>query len=500
MTMDSARQDDGLIELLQSYRPPAGVSDELLDPSGAIRPVWEKFIRHFAAMSADDITNRFAHGDQYLRDTGVFFRQYGEPDASERDWPLSHIPVIVDEDEWKGIAEGLVQRADLLEKVVADLYGPNQLIADGYLPATLIGRSPEWLRPLVGVPPRSDYFLHFVAFEIGRGPDGNWWVLGDRTQAPSGAGFALENRVATRRVFSEFFAKANVHRQASFFRKFRDALLNMRDNPGSRVGILTPGPLNDTYFEHAYIARYLGFMLLEGEDLTVEDGALMVRTVAGLSPVSVLWRRLDAAWTDPLELMEGSRLGTPGMTEAVRQGHVTMVNALGAGILETRALLAFLPRISEALLGAPLALPNIATWWCGQATARSYVSKNADKMIIGSALSTGSSLRCGGNYGNRRRLSRSKQGIARRVDRKRRSFTRRSGSDHPFHDAGLCGWCIGAPAYDTESVSCAHAGWLGGHERRLCADRPVARSNSNRDAIRRVCCRRLGYRQVSRDR
>lgn len=389
MEMDSALKDDALIELLRTYRPPCGIPDELLDPSGAIRPVWDDFIRHFAGMPAEEIANRFARGDQYLRDTGVFFRQYSESDASVRDWPLSHIPVIVGEDEWQRIAAGLKQRADLLEKVVADLYGDNRLIAEGYLPATLIGQSPEWLRPLVGVTPRSGHFLHFVAFEIGRGPDGNWWVLGDRTQAPSGAGFALENRVATRHVFSDFFAKANVHRQAGFFRKFRDALLNLRGDPGSRAGILTPGPLNDTYFEHAYIARYLGFMLLEGEDLTVENGALMVRTVAGLSPVSVLWRRLDAAWADPLELKEGSQIGTAGMTQAVREGHVTMVNALGAGILETRAMLAFLPRISETLSGAPLALPNIATWWCGEANARAYVSNNADRMIIGRALSTG---------------------------------------------------------------------------------------------------------------
>ena len=185
----------------------------------------------------------------------------------EREWPLSHIPVVISEGDWQAIADGLVQRAELLEKVVGDLYGENRLVSDGYLPASLIAESPEWQRPLVGVTPRSGYFLHFLAFEIGRGPDGTWWVLSDRAQAPSGAGFALENRVATGRIFNEFFAKANVHRLAGFFRRFRDHLLDLRGEQDSRVSILTPGPLNDTYFEHAYIARYLGFMLLEGEDL-----------------------------------------------------------------------------------------------------------------------------------------------------------------------------------------------------------------------------------------
>jgi uncharacterized circularly permuted ATP-grasp superfamily protein/uncharacterized alpha-E superfamily protein len=365
-----------------------GVPDELMDTSGTVRPVWRQFIDHFGRLSPDDIARRFARGDQYLRDAGVFFRQYGQTGPTERSWPLSHIPVLIDEADWSLIVKGLRQRADLLEKVVADLYGPNRLVAQGHLPASVIAASPEWLRPLVGVAPASGHFLNFVAFEIGRGPDGTWWVLGDRTQAPSGAGFALENRVATARVFSDFYAEANVHRLAGFFRTFRDALLALRSESDSRVAILTPGLLNDTYFEHAYIARYLGFMLLEGEDLTVEGGKVMVRTVSGLRPVSVLWRRLDASYADPLELDGSSRLGTPGLLGAVRQGTVTIVNALGAGILETRALLAFMPRISRALLGEPLALPNIATWWCGQREERDHVRANAGRMMIGPAHST----------------------------------------------------------------------------------------------------------------
>ncbi len=390
MTMDQASEKtDGVLGLLRTYRPPAGVADELLDPNGAVRPVWRSFLTHLSKLSANDISQRFARGDQYLRDAGVFFRQYGEQEAIEREWPLSHVPVLIDADEWQAISDGLIQRAELLEDVVADLYGPNRLVAEGFLPACMVGRSPEWLRPLVGVTPRSGKFLHFLAFEIGRGPDGRWWVLGDRTQAPSGAGFALENRVATGRVFNDFYARANVQRLAGFFRRFRDQLQALRGETDSRVAILTPGLMNDTYFEHAYIARYLGFMLLEGEDLTVENGNLMVRTVAGLRPVNVLWRRLDAAWSDPLELDERSQIGTPGLAEAVRSGSVTMINALGAGILETRALLAFLPRICEAWKGEALKLPNIATWWCGDESARAYVTQNAGQMMISRALSTG---------------------------------------------------------------------------------------------------------------
>lgn len=380
--------DDPVVRLLTHYRPPPGVSDELLDAEGRIRPVWHRFIRHVAGLTPTDLANRFARGDQYLRDAGVFFRQYSPTGTSERAWPLAHVPVLLDEEEAARIARGLVQRADLLEALMADLYGPNRLVADGHLPPSLIAANREWLRPMVGVSPRSGHYLHFIAFEIGRGPDGTWWVLGDRTQAPSGAGFALENRVATSRIYAELYSEENVHRLAGFFRLFRDTLQGLSHDRNGRIAILTPGPLNDTYFEHAYIARYLGFMLLEGEDLTVENGHVMVRTVAGLQPISVLWRRMDAAFVDPLELDVTSRLGTPGLVGALRQQAVTLVNALGSGVLETRALMAFMPRIARALLGEPLILPNIATWWCGQAAERAHVRDARDRMMIGPALST----------------------------------------------------------------------------------------------------------------
>jgi uncharacterized circularly permuted ATP-grasp superfamily protein/uncharacterized alpha-E superfamily protein len=374
--------------LIADYHCLPGVPDELLDASGRVRPAWTRFIQHFAEIPPESLDRRFARGDQYLRDAGVFYRQYDMGGSSERGWPLARVPVLIGEAEWNGIASDLRQRADLLEALAADIYGDNRLVASGVLPASIVAGSREWLRPLVHVQPRGGHYLHFVAFEIGRGPDGTWWVLGDRTQAPSGAGFALENRVATSRIYADFFVESHVYRLAGFFRNFRAALYGLSQRPDSRLAILTPGQLNETYFEHAYIARYLGFALLEGEDLAVEDGQVMVRTVAGLEPVHMLWRRLDAAYADPLELDGNSRLGTPGLVDAVRQGSVTLVNALGTGVLETRALLAFMPRISRQLLGEPLQMPNIATWWCGQAAERAHVQSHLDEMMIGPALST----------------------------------------------------------------------------------------------------------------
>jgi uncharacterized circularly permuted ATP-grasp superfamily protein/uncharacterized alpha-E superfamily protein len=372
-------------DLTGGYAPLPGAADELFAADGSPRPVWAPLLDWLGARPAEEIAERTARGDQYLRDAGVYFRLYANDPGQEREWPLSHLPVLLSETDWGQICTGLTQRAELLEAVMADLYGPGRLVRDGHLPADLVARNPHWLRPLVGIPPRSGHFLHHLAFEIGRSPDGSFFVLGDRTQAPSGAGFALENRMATTRMFSDFVPRSHVLRLAGFFRAFR-AALEAQAGPGRRAAILSPGPSNDTYYEHTYIARYLGLMLLEGEDLIVRDGQAMVRTVTGLEPVGALWRRIDSEFADPLELNESSQIGTPGMIEALRAGGLGLVNALGSGVLEVRAMMAFLPRISEVLTGAPLSLPNIATWWCGQPAERDFVLENAARLMIGPAL------------------------------------------------------------------------------------------------------------------
>jgi uncharacterized circularly permuted ATP-grasp superfamily protein/uncharacterized alpha-E superfamily protein len=373
--------------LTAEYRPRPGTTDELIGPDGRLRHAWRPLIDRLDRLSRAEIDAQFARADRYLHDAGVFYQAYGDGGANAREWPLAHVPLLIEDAEWQAIAAGLVQRADLLERVVADIYGDNRLVAEGLLPPQLIAASPEYLRPMAGWPLKEP-FLHFLAFELGRGPDGRWWVLGDRTQAPSGAGFALENRVATGRALSDHLATMNVHRLAGFFRDLRNALFGLVGPSDGGVAILTPGQRNETYFEHAYIARYLGLPLLEGGDLTVADGRVMVRTVEGPRAVSVLWRRLDSAFLDPLELRPESRIGTPGLLDAIRRGGATVVNAVGSGILETRALFALLPRICRKLTGEDLALPHIATWWCGDDGEREHVLANLDRMMIGPALAT----------------------------------------------------------------------------------------------------------------
>ena len=281
-----------------------------------MRPVWSAFIDQLAALSPDQIETRLARGEQYLRDAGVYFRFYAGGPAQDREWPLSHVPVLIPEQEWAAICDGLTQRAELLEMVMADLYGPGQLVRDGHLPAELVAGNPQWLRPLVGVPPRSGPLAAPPAFEIGRSPDGSFLVLGDRAQAPSGR--VSRWKTAWRRCGClRPFLRTHVHRLAGFSRAFREAMETMAG--GRRSAILTPGPNNDTYYEHTYIARYLGMTPLEGEDLTVQDGQVMVRTVRGLEPLGLLWRRIDGEFADPLELNEGSQIGTPGLIGALRR-------------------------------------------------------------------------------------------------------------------------------------------------------------------------------------
>ena len=377
---------NGLERLLSGYRPLAGIFDEMMDRDGQVRPHWRPFLTMLASLGGEEINRRFAVADRYLQDSGVFYRVYGDPAGAERPWPLSHLPLIIDPAEWAELKRGLVQRAELLELVLADAYGAAAIVRDGLLPAVLIAGNPEFLRPLVGVAPAGGAHLRFYGVDVGRGADGRWWVLGDRTQAPSGAGFVLESRLALQRAIPEVYRAIGVERLAAFFQAFQSALSGLNRQDDSRVCLLTPGPMNEAYFEHAYLARYLGLLLVEGEDLTARDDGVFIRTVSGLKRAEVLLRRLDADFCDPLELNARSRLGVTGLVQTVRDGKVVIANSLGAGLVEARSMLAFLPALAPVLLGAELAIPNIATWWLGHGRARDEMVGKLDKMVIASAF------------------------------------------------------------------------------------------------------------------
>jgi uncharacterized circularly permuted ATP-grasp superfamily protein/uncharacterized alpha-E superfamily protein len=364
-----------------------GVYDEFLGEDGKPRPLWLHFLHALAELDAAEISRRFASADRHIRDMGISYRVYGE--TGERSWPLSHLPLLIGESEWRDVAAGIEQRARLLEALLGDLYGEACLVANGDLPAAAVTGSANFLRALQGVKPPGGRHLHLYAADLGRGPDGRWWVLGDRAQAPSGAGYALENRLVLSRALPLLYSEMNVERLAPFFQAFRTGLGGGAGRSEPRICLLTPGPFSETYFEQAYLARYLGFLLVEGDDLIMREGRVHVRTIAGLKRADVIWRRVDGDFTDPLDLNAASRLGVPGLTQALRDNNVVVANMPGSGIVEAPALLSFLPGLSRRLLGEELALPNVATWWCGQPRERDEVIERLDRMAIGGAFGDG---------------------------------------------------------------------------------------------------------------
>jgi uncharacterized circularly permuted ATP-grasp superfamily protein/uncharacterized alpha-E superfamily protein len=369
------------------YAALPGIPDEYLDSDGRPRDHWQAFLTSLARLGDEQIDRRFAAADRHIRDLGISYRVYGE--TKERSWPLSRVPLLVPGREWRQIAAGVAQRAELMESILADVYGAGGLVAEGSLPAAAVAGSPDFLRPMIGARPPGGRWLRLYACDVGRGPDGRWWVLGDRAQAPSGTGYALENRLVLSRAFPTLYRDMNVERLAPFFREFRAGLVAAAPRPEPRICLLSSGPYSETYFEQAYLARYLGVLLVEGDDLVLQDGAVHVRTIAGLRRADVIWRRVDADWCDPLEAHAGSRLGMPGLFQAIRDGAVTVANMPGTGFVESRALLAFMPALCRRLLGEDLQLPNIATWWCGQPAARAHVLDQLGHLVVSAAFADG---------------------------------------------------------------------------------------------------------------
>src|SRR5262245_44391539 len=384
--LDSSSQSNGWDVVLGGYKARPSNFDEMMDRDGRVREHWRPFLTMLATLGPEETDRRFAAADRHLRESGVFYRVYEDPAGSVRPWPFSHVPLLIAPSEWRSLKAGLTQRAELLERILKDIYGPADLVRGRRLPAAVVAGNPEFLRPMVGVDPVGGAHLRFYAVDVGRSPDGRWWVLGDRTQAPSGAGYALENRIALSHAMPDAYRELRVERLAPFFQAFQAELSSLNRQDDSRVCVLTPGPLNETYFEHAYLARYLGFLLVEGEDLTVREDGVFIRTVSGLKRAEVLVRRLDADFADPLELNARSRLGVPGLVQAVRDGTVVIANALGSGVAEARALLSFLPALAPTVLRSDLTLPNVATWWLGQTRARDEIIDRLDEMVIASAF------------------------------------------------------------------------------------------------------------------
>lgn len=391
--------------LVDGYRPADGMPDEMLGPDGTARPHWQPFVESFSGLSSGELRSRRAKADRLLQENGAIYsaaaaahHTAGKADqpGAEGSWPgadrprtLDTLPLPIAPEEWRKLERGLIQRARLFNTILRDLHGPQTLIEDGSIPAALILGNPGFLRPCHGVPVPGNTWLHLYAVDLGRGADGRWQVLKDHAEIATGSGYALENRIVLSQSMPDMFRAAHVHRLASFFQGLHGGLaaLTRRDDP--RIVLLSGGPRSPAYFAHAYLARYLGYTLAEGADLTVRDGRVMLKTLDGLKSVDALLRRVPSADCDPLELFGGPVAdsgaaipGVAGLVRAARRGSLVIANALGSGLVGTQALAPYLGDLCRRVLGETLEIGDAPALWLGDPDQRAEALARRDELAF----------------------------------------------------------------------------------------------------------------------
>ena len=378
------REEATACDPLPGYVALPGRHDELRSADGGVRPAWREFLGLLGPGPAGALRTAQDACAAAVADLDVTMNVYSGERAGVRSWPLDAVPLLVTADEWRRLEAGVGQRARLLNEVLRDLYGPGRLLDRGLLPAEMVSRNPHFLRPCAGLGAASAVLLHTCAVDVARAPDGGWVVLRHRLDSPSGLGYSLQNRILARQAFGRVFHRAPVERLYDFFGAFRGSLSALAPDGGSDplVAFLTPGSAHETYYEQAYLARHLGYPLVEGSDLTTRDGAVFLRTVGGLKRIGTLVRRVDSAYCDPLELLPHSLLGVPGLVHAAQSGRVAIANQPGAGALEATALLPFIGALAREVLGEDLILPGVATWWCGREPGRERVLGALDNLLV----------------------------------------------------------------------------------------------------------------------
>jgi uncharacterized circularly permuted ATP-grasp superfamily protein/uncharacterized alpha-E superfamily protein len=395
LPFDTAAARIDALALLRTLPAREGHWDELRDTTGQLREPWRHFFELLGEQGIARLDDGVSAVAQQVRDNDITYNVYAD-NGKPRAWSLDLLPLIIDEEEWALIERGVAQRARLMEAIVADVYGPQTLLQRGLLPSALVFGHPGYLRAVKGFVPPFGRFLQIVAVDLARAPSGAWTVVAHRTEVPSGLGYALENRMIVASLFADPFRAMRVSRLAATYSQLiatiaQAARATMRDDEDGRsdasndaphIALLSPGPFSETYFEHVFLARYLGVTLVEGKDLTVRHDKLYLKTLAGLSRVHAVLRRLDDAFCDPVELRADSTIGVPGLLQVMRAGNVMVSNMPGAGFTESPALNAFLPGIAQALLDEELELPTVPTWWCGEQAARREVFERVDSALI----------------------------------------------------------------------------------------------------------------------
>lgn len=379
MTQSAAR--DPQYDRLLGYRRPDATYDELLDEQDRPRAHWQTFIDTFAGLTPREHAARAHRIDRQVRETGLVHDIFADPDRELAQWRLNLTPFVISASEWRWLERALDQRARLAAALLRDIYGSQRLMREGALPASMIFADPAFLRACQGIEP-SDGLLQFCAFDIARGPDGNWRIIDTHAETPAGIGYAVANRVMLADVSDDLFTACGARRIATHFRQLQDALLSRNGQGDPAMAVLTPGPDHDDYFSHAYLARYLGVHLVEGGDLRVIGDHVYLKTLEGLKPVDGLIRCIEGARSDPLELDPGAFDGPVGLLNACRKTPTLCSNAIGTAIIENRGLGGYLPHLCRKLLGEDLMLCDAPRWWLGDSCARGHVDGRLDDMII----------------------------------------------------------------------------------------------------------------------
>jgi uncharacterized circularly permuted ATP-grasp superfamily protein/uncharacterized alpha-E superfamily protein len=370
--------------LFEGYAPESGVFDEYFVNPGELRPHARRFVDELNELSLEELSRRREQAHRQIYENAVTYTTQDESERVNRPWDFDVLPLVIEAHEWRRVSTGLAQRARLLNRILVDLYGAQTLFHRGLLPPQLVYSHPGYQRAYHGLLTPDDLHLHLYAADLARAPDGNWWVVSDRTESPSGAGYTLENRLVSSGMYPDSFRARQVERLAPFFMALRDLLDRLASSrrENSQIVLMSQGPSNPNYFEDAYLSRYLGYMVVEGGDLATRNEQVMLKTLGGLRRVDVILRRVDGIDCDPLELRGDSRQGVAGMVQAVRSGRVAITNSLGSGLLECPAFLPFLPLLCRELLGEELIIPSVATWWCGGESDRNYVLQHLDELTI----------------------------------------------------------------------------------------------------------------------
>ena len=368
--------------IFKDYSPGSSF-DELFDDNKNIRECWREILKDIETSGLEKLQNKQKEIDWHLEDNGVTYNTYDDLDGQmSRAWSLDPIPFVISENEWSEITKGLVQRAKLFNLILKDLYSEQKLIKENIIPAEVVYGHKGFATEVYNFGNKENFNLHFYATDIARGPNGKMWVINDKTQAPSGLGYTIENRLTMNVISKDLYPNIKINRLSSFIKEIKESLTNLAGGDISTAALLTPGPHNETYFEHAYLSSYLGINLVQGGDLLSKNGSLWLKSLSGLKKINTLLRRVDDKFCDPLELKNDSQLGVSGLVESMRQDNLNMMNPIGSAILENVGLNPFMEKIAQYFLNEKLILPQIATWWCGQEKELEFVLKNLQKFVI----------------------------------------------------------------------------------------------------------------------